>query len=223
MHQVYAPGCAFMIYKPGLAEKVLDFLNKDLGEIPVHLICCRYVPNLKRGTQVINTCAGCDKRYRELYDGISTISLWEILATSKTFPFPDYNGMKMSIHDACPTRTEERVHTAIRKLLERMNIRVIEPENTGIKATCCGDSTYGTLPVELVKEQMKKRSNEMPCEKVVVYCVSCIKAMYIGGKKPRYIVDLLFDEDTQIGTFEPDAWHDELQKYIDKHTGKANQ
>lgn len=217
MKQVYAPGCAFMIYKTELAKKVLEFLNKDLDDISEHLICCRHEPNLQSGTQVINTCAGCDKRYRELYTGISTISLWEILAESATFPFPDYNGMKMSIHDACPTRTEERVHSAIRKLLERMNIEIIEPQNTRSKATCCGDSFYGILPVELVKEHMKKRSNEMPCENVVVYCISCIKAMYIGNKNPRYIIDLLFGENTVIGTFEPDAWHDELQRFIDEH------
>ncbi|HVJ47664.1 (Fe-S)-binding protein [Desulfitobacterium sp.] len=217
MKQVYAPGCALLIYKPQLAEKVLAFLNNNLGEIPEHRICCRHEPNLEKGTQVINTCAGCDKRYRELYDGISTLSLWEILAESKTFPFPDYKDMEMSIHDACPTRTEERVQSAIRKLLVRMNIKVVEPKNTRTQAICCGDSFYGTLPIEDVKKQMEKRSNEMPCENVVVYCVSCIKAMYIGGKKPRYMIDLLFGEETEIGTFEPDEWHNQLQKFIDKH------
>jgi Fe-S oxidoreductase len=217
MKQVYAPGCAFVIYKPDLAKKVLEFLYKDLGVISEHLTCCRHEPNLESGTQVINTCAGCDRRYRELYEGISTISLWEILAESSAFQFPNYNGMEMAIHDACPTRTEERVHIAIRKLLERMNIKIIEPKNTRTKAICCGDSFYGTLPVERVKEQMKERASEMPCDNVVVYCISCIKAMHIGGKKPRYIVDLLFGEETKIGEFEPDAWHGELQKFIDQH------
>jgi Fe-S oxidoreductase len=217
MKQVYAPGCAFIIYKSKLAKKVLAFLSKDLGGISEHLICCRHEPNLEQGTQIINICAGCDRRYRELYDGISTISLWEILAESKTFPFPDYKGMEMTVHDACPTRNQERVHAAIRKLLDRMNITIVEPENTRTKATCCGDSFYGTLSTELVKEQMKKRANEMPCKHVVVYCVSCIKAMHIGGKRPQYIVDLLFGEETGIGTCEPDAWHDELQKFIDAH------
>ena len=217
MKQVYAPGCALMIYKPELARKVLEHLNKASEDIPEHLICCRHEPKLEKGTRIINTCAGCDRRYRELYEGISTISLWEILAESKSFPFPDYKGMEMSIHDACPTRTEERVHNAIRKLAEKMNIKLIEPENTRTRSVCCGDSFYGILPVEQVREHMKKRSQEMSCDNVVVYCVSCIKAMHIGGKKPRYIVDLLFGEDTEISTFEPDAWHNELQKFIDKH------
>ncbi|MDP4161455.1 MAG: (Fe-S)-binding protein [Bacillota bacterium] len=217
MKQVYAPGCALLIYKPALAQKILEFLNKGLNNIPEHLICCRHKPNLENDTQVINTCAGCDRRYRELYEGISTVSLWEILSESKTFPFPDYKGIEMSIHDACPTRTEERIHLAIRKLLEKMNIKIIEPRNTRSKAVCCGDSLYGVLPVEQVKEQMKRRADEMPCDNVVVYCVSCIKAMHIGGKKPRYIIDLLYGEATGIGIYEPEAWHGQLQYFIDTH------
>lgn len=217
MKQVYAPGCAFMIYKPKLAQKVLEFLNKEFGDMREHLICCRHDHNLENGTEVINTCSGCDKRFRELYEEISTISLWEKLAESKLFPFPDYKGAEMTIHDTCPTRSEERVHTAIRKLAEKMNIKIIEPRNTRTKSVCCGDSYYGILSVEQVKEKMKKRSKEMPCHNVVVYCVSCIKSMHIGDKKPRYIIDLLFREDTIVGTFEPADWHGELQKFIDEH------
>lgn len=217
MKQVYSPGCALMIYKSKLSEKVMEFLNNNYGDIPLHLTCCKHEPDLEEGTQVINTCPGCDKRFRELYDGISTISLWEILTESETFPFPDYEGISVSIHDACDTRTEKRVHIAIRKLLERMNIRVVEPIHTRTNSICCGGSFYGTLPVAQVKEQMKKRADEMPCENVVVYCLSCVKSIYIGGKKPLYLVDLLFGEKTQIGTFEPDEWHGELQKFIDQH------
>jgi len=217
MKKVFAPGCALKIYKPELAKKVLDFLNNDLGDIDEYLICCRHKPNLDKGTQIINVCAGCDKRYRELYEGITTISLWEVLAESKIFSFPDYKGKEMTILDACPTRDQERIHNAVRVLLKKMNINLIEPEKTRTKGTCCGDSLYGVLPVAQVKENMKKRANEMPASDVVVYCVSCSKSMYIGGKKPRYLVDLLFGEDTSIGTFEPDDWHGQLNNFINEH------
>ena len=105
----------------------------------------------------------------------------------------------------------------MRVILGRMRIKVVEPKNTRASGTCCGDRFYGVLPVEKVKEQMAKRAAEMPAEDVAVYCVSCVKAMHIGGKKPRYIVDLLFGEETGIETYEPDAWHKELQEYIDEH------
>lgn len=217
MKKVFAPGCALMIYKPDLGRRMLEFLHKDLGDIDEHLTCCRHEPRLPAGTQVINTCAGCDRRYRQLYEGIKTVSLWEVLAESETFPFPDYQGKEMTILDACPTRDQERVHVAVRALLKRMNIRVLEPEKTGTKGTCCGDSFYGVLPVEQVKEQMKKRADEMPAEDVVVYCVSCCKSMHIGNKKPRYMVDLLLGEDTSAGIFEPDAWHAQLNLFIETH------
>jgi Fe-S oxidoreductase len=206
-----------MLYKPELAKRTLKFLNENIGGIHEHDICCRHEPGLPKDTKVINICAGCDRRFRELYEGVSTVSLWEVLSQSAAFTFPDYHGKKMSILDACPTRTEERVHGAIRTLLERMNITLVEPEKTRTKGTCCGDSFYGAIPVSRVKEQMKKRADEMPCEDVVVYCVSCIKSLHIGGKKPRYIVDLLYGEDTDAGTYEPDEWHGQLQQYIDAH------
>jgi Fe-S oxidoreductase len=205
-----------MIYKPELGARLLRHLNRGGGVIAEHLTCCRHEPGLPAGTEIINVCAGCDRRYRELYPGVSTVSLWEVLAESR-FPFPDYGGVSMAILDACPTRSETRVHDAVRALLARMNIAVVEPRNTRTRGTCCGDSFYGTLPVDQVKAQMRKRAGEMPCEDVVVYCVSCCKAMHIGGRRPRYLVDLLFGEETSAGTFEPDAWHAEIQAFIDSH------
>jgi Fe-S oxidoreductase len=217
MAQVFAPGCALMLYKPELAQRMLEHLNAGGEVVPQHLTCCRHEPGLPAGTRIINVCAGCDRRYRELYPGISTVSCWEMLAHSATFPFPDYGGAEMAILDACPTRNEARVHDAVRSLLRRMNIRTVEPRHTRERGTCCGDSFYGVLPVPQVKAQMNKRAGEMPREDVVVYCVSCVKAMHIGGRKPRYLVDLLFGEPTGIGTFEPDEWHRQLDEFIEAH------
>jgi Fe-S oxidoreductase len=217
MSLVFAPGCALMIYKPHLAVKMSGFLKAAHGAAVEHYLCCRHEPGLALGTRIVNVCPGCDRRFRELYPGITTISAWQILAADDSFPFPDYGGAAMSILDACPTRNEDRVHEAIRTLLLRMNIRVVEPRQTRTNGICCGDSLYGEIPVEDVMDWMRRRAADMPAEDVVVYCVSCVKAMHIGGKKPRYLVDLLFGESTEAGTFHPDAWHAELQAYIDRH------
>jgi Fe-S oxidoreductase len=214
---VFAPGCGLMLYKPELAQKIHKLLNDHLGEINIFTICCHHNPQFVEETKVINICPGCDKRFRNEYPKSSTISLWEILAENDFFTFPDYHGQSMSINDACPTRDQEKVHNAIRKLLHKMNITLIEPAKTKTKSTCCGDSFYGIIPTEKVKEQMKKRTAEMPVEDVVVYCVSCIKSVFIGEKKPRYLVDLLFAEETFPRTYEPEEWHKELEDYIELH------
>jgi Fe-S oxidoreductase len=206
-----------MLYRPDLAARVLAYLDTADSGMTEHLVCCRHDPQLSRGTVVINTCAGCDKRYRELYDGVSTVSLWEVLADSDTFEFPDYGGAEMTIHDACPTRTEARVHDAVRTLLDRMNIVVVEPPSTRTRAVCCGDSFFGQLPDDAVKGLMAKRADSMPRQDVVVYCVSCVKAMHIGGRRPRYVVDLLFGEETEPGAFDPSVWHATLEGFVASH------
>ena len=57
----------------------------------------------------------------------------------------------------------------------------------------------------------------MPCQDVAVYCVTCIKAMSFGGRTPRYILDLLFNEETVPGFYDTVQWSEELQTYIDAH------
>jgi hypothetical protein len=214
---VFAPGCALMLYKPELAAKLHSFLTEHIGAMDLLLTCCRHDPQVEKNTTVINVCPGCDKRFGNDYEDVSTISLWEILAECDSYPFPDYRGRKMSIQDACPTRDKESVHTAIRRILQKMNIVLVEPRKTRTKSICCGDSFYGLIPVDEMKELMGKRTAEMPQEEVVVYCVSCIKAVFIGGKSPRYLVDLLCADDTVEKTLEPDKWHKELDAYISLH------
>jgi Fe-S oxidoreductase len=215
--KVFAPGCALMLYKPESAAKIHLILNKNLGKMDMLLTCCHHDPQFTEKTEIINVCPGCDKRFGNDYKNSSTISLWEILAESDFFTFPDHKGRSMSILDACPTRDKKKVQDAIRKILHKMNIKLVEPKNTGTKSICCGDSFYGLIPVEKVKEQMMKRSLEMPLDDVAVYCVSCIKSVYIGRRRPNYLVDLLFDEKTVPKTYEPDEWHKELDEYIEKH------
>lgn len=218
MTKLFAPGCGLMLYKPHLAEKLHTLLVENMGRMEMSLTCCRHIPLLTPGTQVINICPGCDRRYRENYENSGTVSLWEVLVENTFMSLPDYNGCKMSIIDACPTRDQTRVHDAVRTLAERMNITIVEPKNTRTKSTCCGDSCYGSIPKEKVMEQMQKKALNMPAEDVLVYCVSCAKAMFIGGKRPHYMIDLLFNEETIPKTLDPELWHQELDAFIESHT-----
>lgn len=217
MKRIYAPGCALIIHNPELVKKSHQYLCQEFGDMPIHSLCCQREAAIAPGTEVVNTCPGCDRKYRDPARRLQNISIWELIASSTNFPFPDYQGERMSINDACPTRNEARVHEALRKLLNRMNITLVESERTGMNGTCCGDSSYGKLPVTQVKEKMKQRAAEMPAVNVVVHCISCIKSMHIGGKQPRFMLDLLFGQKTEAGTTEPDDWHKELDDYIARH------
>lgn len=213
----FNPGCALSIYKPEMENKILDFLNQNYTSVTLHKICCRHQPLVEKGAVIINVCAGCDKRFSTLYEGVSTISLWEVIDTLDSFPFPDYQGLKMSVHDACPVREKPLVHQAVRHLLKKMNIEVVETKFNGTSSICCGDDFYPKHSLEKVHKAMKRRADSMPCENVCVYCVSCIKSMYIGEKTPRHLVDLLMHQATDPQTYDTVKWHEQLQEYIDLH------
>ena len=214
---VFAPGCAMMLYKPVLASKIHEILMAQSGVMKTLNTCCKHDPGHTVPTKIINVCPGCDKRFSNSYTNTSTISLWEWLDGNTSFEFPDYGGQEMTILDACPTREKPSIHEAIRKIIKRMNIRIVEPLNTKTKSTCCGDSFYPQLPARNVNELMKKRADEMPLEDVIVYCVSCIQSVAIGGKKPHYLPDLLFGLETLPKVYPTEVWHRELDEYIEKH------
>ena len=220
MSKIYFnPGCALSIYKPESVKFILKFLNKNYGEseIKLHEICCHYNPKLEAESLIINVCAGCDRRFRSLYEGITTISVWEVIdGLEDKFKYPNHSGLKISVHDACPIREKTQVHKAVRSLLEKMNIEIIEPELYGSNSVCCGDSFYPNLPIEEIHQKMRERAESMPCEDVCVYCVSCVKSMYIGGKKPRYLIDLLMNETTDQQVYDTVKWHQQLEEYREK-------
>ncbi len=172
---------------------------------------------IEKGSLIINVYAGCDRRFGILYEGISTISLWEILDELDLFPYPDYQGLKMSVHDACPVREKPHVHQAVRNLLNKMNIEVVETKFSGTRSICCGDDFYPEHSVDKVHKAMRRRADSMPCEDVCVYCVSCIKSIHIGGKAPRLLIDLLMNETTDPQIHDTVEWHEQLQEYINCH------
>ena len=215
--QIFAPGCALMLYKPELATRIHALIHQQAGTMEVLTTCCKHDPGFTVPTEIINICPGCDKRFAASYANTTTISLWEFLAANDTFQFPDFQGQEMTIMDACPTREKPAIHQAIRTLLSKMNIRLVEPAATRTKSICCGDSFYPQLPVVQVNELMKKRTRELPLDQVIVYCVSCIQSVSIGGKHPRYLPDLLFGLDTLPTVHPTEVWHRELEEYIEKH------
>ncbi len=216
IHLFFNPGCALSLYKPEAERRIFGYQQANAPHLMLHKACCRHHPGLDRGT-IINVCAGCDRRFRSMYDGIDTISLWEVLDRLDNFPFPDYGGATMSVHDPCPVRGRPDVHTAVRNILRKMNIRIVEVAASGSKSICCGDTFYGLIPEDKIHGLMRKRAQSMPCEDVVVYCVSCVKAMHIGGKRARHLIDLLLGEDTEPQEYRTRVWHEQLEAYIGDH------
>lgn len=211
MSNIYVPGCALMSYKQHLADKLIKFLEPLYGHSETLYSCCFNKPDIKYDARILTPCVACMEVYEKR--GYSVNYVLADIAKSNDFPFPDYGGMAMSIQDTCYARKRPDVHETIRLLLQRMNIRIIEPQATCTHSKCCGHALYGKAATAKVEELMRKRAGEMPCDDVVVYCASCIVSMSVGGKKPHYILDLLFDEQTDMHDLSLDGWNKKLNSF----------
>lgn len=213
----FNPGCAMNRFRPELSERMLALLRTWFGPVRLHTVCCHHDPGLPPGSIIINNCAGCDRRFRSDYEGIQTISIWEVLDALEGLPLPSFQGLTVSVHDSCSFRQKPQVHTAVRSLLSKMGIKVVESPFSGTNSICCGDNFYGRLPNAQVIELQQRRADQMPCDNVVVYCIGCVRAMAQGGKRPRYLPDLIFGRDTPPMAESLDDYHLALEHYICLH------
>lgn len=213
----FNPGCALSLYKPEVPQLMLQLLHKNFGDIKLHNVCCRHNPKLEAGATIINNCAGCDRRFRSLYQGINTISYWEIIDGIADLKLPNHTGLTVSIHDSCGYRHKPQVHRAVRNLLKKMHIEIVEAEFSGTESVCCGDNFYGAVPNEQVEKRIQMREDQFPCQDVVVYCIGCVRAMTASGKTPHYLPDLLFDRIAEPMPDTLDEYHSKLGDYIEIH------
>ncbi len=213
----FNPGCAIQLYKGDVAKKMLSMLQAHYPTVQSHDVCCQHDPGLPAGSVIINNCAGCDRRFRSLYEGIETISLWEVLDSMEGLELPDYGGVKMSVHDSCGYRHKPQVHAAIRSLLKKMNIEVVEAKFHGSQSICCGMNFYGHTDNETMERRMQFRADQFPCDDVVVYCIGCDRGMDASGKHSHYLPDLICGVDSASYTDTNIEYKRKRAAYIEAH------
>lgn len=111
---------------------------------------------------------------------------------------PDYKGLTVSIHDSCSFRQKPQVHSAVRSILRKMNIKIIKSEYSRAKPICCGDNLYSKIQNEKVIELQEKRTAQMPCNHVAAYCIGCVHSMTTGGKQPLHLPNFVFGHETKV-------------------------
>lgn len=132
----YFPSCKVTAYFKEASKKARSYVNQRYGITPIG--CCR--PNHKKLTSkdtaivVCNNCAAIIEENTEA----SIQFLWQIIDQDSSFPFPDYHGEKMTIQDCWICFEKRYVQDAVRSLLHKMNIDVVELEENFEKTKFCG-------------------------------------------------------------------------------------
>ncbi len=200
MITLFAPGCALNNYKPQLISRIARFLQDASLIDGVYLTCCKKEQTVADPARLIVCCPGCAHKFSELFPSAQIVSLWNVLSDTD-FPFPDYRGQRMTIHDSCRTRNRNssEMQDSARQLCRRMNIEITEPALTRDSAPCCGGST-GDYRTRL--RTAMERAAQLPEKDVVVYCTGCTRSFSVTPVKPHHLLDLLFEEKTE-GLYPP--------------------
>ena len=186
---IYYPSCNFSIASPSTAKVVRNLLKEKM---------------------VVAGCCLRDQR-ETIENKVKTMSLWEYIDSLEDFDFPDYNHEKMLLQDCYRDRNHPEVHQAVRSILQKMNVDVVEAKRNKENSVYCGTLHYETenhalleklkaypdtkiseLPLELQKELMEDNFEGVDLDmQIIVDCNRCLKGVELAGRKGIHLLNLV--------------------------------
>ena len=177
--------------------------------------CADFAP----GDTVYSLCHNCAAVIEETKPGVRIRSLWELILEDADFPFPDYHGRPMTAQDCWRARDRAEEQAAVRALMRRMNIEIVELEERGERTEFCGNSLYRPAPPRNLKlapkrfvegakgkfqphseaEQeaiMRAYAERFAVREVAAYCHYCVEGLKLGGLRAHHLAALLFRPET---------------------------
>ena len=207
MSNIYFPSCNFTAASPLAAERIREYLKQKM---PV-AGCCRVdALEYPEGSTAIYFCQACRETLESRAGGKFTlVNLFQYLDKDTDFPLPDYAGLTVTVQDCWRDREHPEIFAAVRSLLQKMNITVVEMEENREHSRFCGNlhfeprdpenleqlRTYGEkplyqLPEEIQRLLMREQVEKLPCELAVTYCNRCKAGILLGGGKAVHLLEL---------------------------------
>ena len=212
MTQYYYRGCKYLAHNPEGTERLFRYLKAHGVELSG---CCSsdcLIPDEK--DTIIYQCPTCGLILNESARKKEMLSIYEYLLRQGDFPWPDYDGRRLTVQDCWRMRENRAYMESIRQVLKRMNITVLEIEQNFEKTDFCGRTLYQIpspryeklAPKALVEKAiftpcseeeqimlMKENSLRYPTEEVACYCTGCLKGINDGGNKGVHVLDLVLE------------------------------
>lgn len=238
MSRYYIASCVFTSQFPDLSFRIQEYVAKRFG-MPV-VRCC--VPGYKirefegrmkegeprekwsalpdsaaftPGDDVYSLCHNCNNIIEEMHPGVRVHSLWELIDRDDSFPFPDYAGMTATVQDCWRSLDRADEQRAVRSLLKKMNIEIVEAPMHHSNTEFCGCSLYRAQPPrnpkfapkhyveqaagkfiphtqEEQQQIMRDYCGTLTTKTVVCYCHYCLEGLLAGGADGRHAAQLLF-------------------------------
>lgn len=239
----YIASCVFTSRFPQLSFRILDYIRKK-GELEIVRCCVMHYrendfinmmpDDLKEawagypssaefqpGDIVYSLCHNCTAILDEWKPGVITKSLWEYIAEDESFSFKDFHHEPMYIQDCWRAYDKAAEQDAVRQLMSRMNIQILEMDENHEKTQFCGNSLYRPAPprnpklapkrfgtdakgkfenhtLEEQKAIMEDYVNRYKDHKIISYCHYCHEGLILGGADAYHIASLLFGEEPAL-------------------------
>ncbi|MCX5806103.1 MAG: VTT domain-containing protein [Proteobacteria bacterium] len=143
---------------------------------------------------VIVACPNCHKIFARYGKGLSTKTIYEVLAES-SIDVNDGEKGKVTVHDPCAVRFEVAIHESVRKLIEKQGYIVEEMSHAGCRTLCCGEGgAVSALDHNLAGKWGRLRQEETGGKKIVTYCAGCANKLSSLGPT-AHILDTLWESD----------------------------
>ncbi len=207
---IFFPGCSLSGTRPDGVNNVFAELQKGDRNIGIVFDCClkpshmlgreQYVGEMfaemngwlvQQGVQeVLVACPNCQSMFDTFGAGLRVRTVWEALAESGV-QLEKASGT-VTVHDPCVIRTAQPVHSAVRKLLTRQGLAVVEMPHSGLNTVCCGKGgAVDLLHPELAASWSALRTKEADGRRIITYCAGCVQALD-GHTPTNHLVDILF-------------------------------
>lgn len=111
--------------------------------------CWRGLPDsgsFSEGDRVYSLCHNCNNIIEEMHPGVEVHSLWELIDSDPAFSFADHHELKAYIQDCWRSRDRKDEQDAVRSLMKKMNIDIMELSGSREKTDFCGVSLYRAQP-----------------------------------------------------------------------------
>lgn len=216
MGKIFLPSCKIKANYKYASKKLLEYLERK--EQVTAVGCCKvFCGKIAPEDTAVVVCNNCAAIMEESSAAREIEFVWKIIDGDPDFQFPDYHCERMTIQDCYRAYEKKDVQLAIRSILRKMNIEVVELEENFEKTRFCGAGLlepcaeivkklapiryvtngadmFNPMPREEADLWLRNYCRQIQTETVVCYCVTCLNGIQRGGKKAVHLIDLLFPE-----------------------------
>ncbi|MBQ1907183.1 MAG: hypothetical protein II173_03315 [Firmicutes bacterium] len=213
----YYPSCKFTSAHPELSERMKAFLSARGVRVAD---CCRKTHGLpESGDTALTVCQACSMIVGENRPDCEVFSVFEYLdaLSPEELPLPDLGGERITVQDCYRQQGHEKEKAAVRSLLKKMNVDIVElpglPEekmfdggflyapiseaNMKLAPKAFGRASLDITPLSPAERtaRMKEYCRRFKTRRVVCFCNSCLAGLKEGlpeGKSAVHLAELVF-------------------------------